>query len=118
MSGDESEEDSRCKRFLITKLPWRSEEFEQFLADLDIAQLSTRWTAAGSWSKGNMPHVREGRGRQRSRPDGRCDAVEGLPRNFYDEDWLQSLQENDAEEVTRLDIQAPVDITLPERVVR
>ncbi|EPS92960.1 hypothetical protein FOMPIDRAFT_1056403 [Fomitopsis schrenkii] len=118
MSGDESEEGPHGRRFLITALPWRSKEFEQFLADMDFAQLSTRWTAAGSWSKGNMPHVREGRNRQHMRPDDRCQAVERLPRNFYDEDWLRSMQENDSEEVSRLDIQQPVDLTIPDNVAR
>lgn len=65
-----------------------------------------------------MPHVREGRGRQHPRVDDRCQAVERLPRNFYDEDWLQSLQDNDVEGAARLRVQKPVDLTIPDGVAR
>ena len=118
MSGDESEEGAHGKRFLITSLPWRSEELAGFLEDMDVAHLATRWTPAGSWSKGNMPHVREGRDRQRPRIDDRCQVVEGLPRNFYDDDWLDALESNDPEQFAGLKIQEQVDLTLPSDITR
>ncbi|KAH9923071.1 uncharacterized protein B0H18DRAFT_1015998 [Fomitopsis serialis] len=46
-----------------------------------------------------------------------CAPPPGLPANFYDTEWLSDLEERDLEAYELLDVQAPVDLTLPGDVV-
>jgi len=115
MSGDESDRASFGKRFFVTNLSWRSHEFQEFLVALDPAHLSTRWTAKGTWSKGNFPHFRE---RGSGRPDRYDAPVPGLPRNCYDDEWLENQRKREPEAYDKLDVQDPVDLTIPDDVKR
>jgi hypothetical protein len=105
MSGDETDHVSGKLRYAITTLPWRSRHIRDWLTTFDHIYLSTRFTINDRAKKGAFPHPRVS-----SRRVERCwKAPRGLPLNFYDQKWLDSLGDIERDE---LDIQPPVDLTL------
>ncbi|KAH9931861.1 uncharacterized protein B0H18DRAFT_838513, partial [Fomitopsis serialis] len=109
-SGDESEHpESGLTRYVVTKLPWRSKELEEFFKHLDSVHMSTRWMARGKWDHGKLPNPRE---RGSDRVDRTSAPPPGLPVNCYDAEWLEDLKEADVDAYQDLDVQPPVDLTL------
>ena len=65
MSGDDLEHaDDEGLQYVVTKLPWRSLEFEHWLRVLDCIWLSTRFHPDGQVKRGGIPRYRV-RGSQR-----------------------------------------------------
>lgn len=93
MSSDESEdEEGRQRVYNARKKVWRSIKLEQFLRDLDALD---RYQRSIFGSSGNWPRIRNFECRKVSeRPP-----VQGLPVNFYDEDWLARLTDEAQEEL-------------------
>lgn len=115
-SGDESEHsESGPTRYVVTRLPWRSEELEELFKHLDSVHMSTRWMTQGKWDHGKLPGPRE---RGSDRVDRASAPPPGLPVNCYDAEWLEDLQEMDTDAYQDLDVQPAVDLTLPRDVVR
>lgn len=98
MSGDESdhsEERQRRKhrKFFVVRPAWRSPEVAQWLQVIDDAYIDSRFSQSGRASRGNWVRrrVRSGRVDRTRLP------VIGLPRNFYDEEWLEHLSQTELE---------------------
>ena len=88
MSGDETDHHSGKVRYVITSLPWRAKWIREWMAVFDQLHLATRFQESGRATAGAFPHLRVRSARHRE--DQICtQAVPGLPRNFYDEDWLR-----------------------------
>lgn len=106
MSGDESSNESQSPAYAITTLPWRnpSPEITRWLRTFDLLHLSTRFGSDDRPTPGQFPHRRI--------PSKRIEAYhtppQGLPRNFYDPVWLQTL---DNFETETLNIQPPIDLS-------
>ena len=98
MSDDEKDTRDLLRvppKYLIRKLEWRSAELTQFLRNLDLLHLSTRFTEKGDPTPGNWPRYRvEGR-----LIDDHSPVIKGLPLNFYDSEWLLSLEPEHREQI-------------------
>lgn len=94
-SEDESEhyssDDDRRRTYWIIPLEWRSKELIELLRVLDDLHLISRLKDAGKQMQGNLPRYRKLRPSARGDPKAR--AVVGLPRNFYDAEWLNNLSD-------------------------
>ncbi|KZS99613.1 uncharacterized protein LAESUDRAFT_667790 [Laetiporus sulphureus 93-53] len=111
MSGDESDHSGGKVRYVVTRLNWRSSEFETWLKVFDWMHLSSRFTAESKPKRGAFPRYRR-RGSRRLEQLGA--PVAGLPRNCYDERWLAGLGE--VERVS-LSIQPAVDLVHSDQVM-
>ncbi|KAK7678502.1 hypothetical protein QCA50_018563 [Cerrena zonata] len=113
ISGDETDTGKTGKtltppRYRIVKLPWRSPELTNVMRILDLIHLQSRFSSVGRATAGNWPRYRV---ESSLEVDSR--AIRGLPRNCYDPTWLREQDENMLED---LDIQPPVDLSIPERI--
>ena len=95
------------------KLPWRSDDATRYVRALDVVHLSTRWTRAGRPKKGTFPRIRVA---VKNKVDRGAEAVPGLPRNFYDADWLARQTPAEVHALKILDVN--VDLSLPAEVKR
>jgi hypothetical protein len=113
VSGDETDHRGRQLRYNITTLSWRSPEIRRWMQVLDDLHLSTRFSTGNRATAGKFPHVRihisERNERHLDTP------VAGLPRNFYNQDWMDSL---DRRERAALRIQEPVDLSFSPDILR
>lgn len=112
-SGDESDHRNGRTRYIILKLVWRSQDLTAYLRVLDLVHLSTRFTRTGRATKGAWPRYRIV---SKKRVDNDTAPVPGLPRNFYDAEWLASQS---VEEVEALHINDTiVDLSIPAPIQR
>ncbi len=86
MSGDESDHANGHQRYVVRKLNWRLSEVTSVLRVLDALALVCHWDGNGWPKPGKFPHVRTNSDRLETR-----EPVHNLPRNFYDSDWLNTL---------------------------
>ena len=98
MSGDESDhpeerQTREHRRFLVVNPAWRSSEVVPWLQVIDDAYLDSRFSENGRASRGNWVRNRV----RSSRVDHSRPPVIGLPKNFYDEDWLSRLSKKEQE---------------------
>ncbi|KIK56773.1 hypothetical protein GYMLUDRAFT_61815 [Collybiopsis luxurians FD-317 M1] len=86
MSGDESGPD---KKFFKTTVLWRSQELMDFLNLLSAWILGRRYLGRGAWTVGKFPNQRYATQNPECvlLPDA---APRGLPRNWYDQSWLEA----------------------------
>ncbi|KAF9000894.1 hypothetical protein BDQ17DRAFT_1327538 [Cyathus striatus] len=105
MSSDEMDGD-RSNGFWVKKCSWRSSTLTNYLSVINKDH--NFMIEYGEICPGNLPRVRKQCvGVTRST----CSAIPGLPRNFYDDTWYESLSNRDRR---YLDVQDAVD--LPEIV--
>ena len=111
MSEDEGDHVNGEFRYVIINPPWRSSLVTSFLRLFDKIHLSSRFTSLGRPKRGAFPHRRfpSRRVGQSRKP------VPGLPRNFYDETWLASLEEFERD---ALNIQPERDLSVTNSVIR
>ncbi|KAH9934428.1 hypothetical protein B0H21DRAFT_699382, partial [Amylocystis lapponica] len=112
MSGDESDRSGNSPRYVVTRLPWRSAEAEAWLRVHDLYHLSLKFRDNGKAKPGRFPHHRI-RGSRRSEPNN--EVVKKLPRNFYDQDFLSGL---DDDQRAALDVQPEVDLKHTQAIIR
>jgi hypothetical protein len=98
MSGDESDNPEgrqarEHRRFFVVPPAWRSSEVTPWLQVIDSAHLDGRFSESGRASRGNWVRHRI----RSSRTDHTRPPVIGLPRNFYDEEWLGHLSQTELE---------------------
>ena len=110
MSGDESDHVDGHRRYVVRKLKWRSGDVTAALRVLDALALVSHWTSDGRPRPGKFPHIRIDSNRTENR-----DAVRNLPRNFYQEDWLETL---DKHELRALNMGKPINLVFPVRLLR
>jgi hypothetical protein len=111
MSGDETDHTHGQVRYAVTKLPWRSTAVKGLLKTLDLVHLSSRFSSTGRAKRGAFPHRRT----LSSRIEQDATPVRGLPRNFYDPDWLHTLGKH---ERRALNVQDEVDLSLEPAVLK
>ncbi|KAH6902934.1 hypothetical protein BKA70DRAFT_1228108 [Coprinopsis sp. MPI-PUGE-AT-0042] len=89
MSSDESEYDEYEKKAAhtnIRSLPWQAEGIEELMKIIDRDAVNS---TAGGFQRGGNPGLT--RVRKLAPVASRRLAMRGLPRNYYDEDWLNQL---------------------------
>jgi hypothetical protein len=92
MSGDETD---HCgirpirgqRKFFVIRPEWRSKDVTKWLRAIDKVYVYHRFSKDGRASRGNWVRQRIDSGRL----DSTRRAVPGLPKNFYDATWLESL---------------------------
>ena len=98
MSGDESDRPEERgtkehRKFFVVRPAWRSPEVTPWLRVIDDTHLDSRFSESGRASRGNwVCHRVHSRRVDHMRPP-----VIGLPRNFYDEEWLGRLSQIELE---------------------
>lgn len=99
----------------ITNPFWRttSEKFETLKTTVDLLALSRKFNNDFSPRQGNWARIRIPGDRPPQYP---TTVPKGLPENFYDDGFLADL-ETRPEELDELDVQPPVDISVPENVL-
>ncbi|KAF9495914.1 hypothetical protein BDN71DRAFT_1506258 [Pleurotus eryngii] len=104
MSGDESDNDMGV--FAIKVLPWHSKDTKvlNWFRTLDRLYLSTCFTSADKLKSGPFLHKRV----VMSRINHESFPPKGLPKNFYDPNYLYSLDEQEREQ---LEIRDAVDLS-------
>ncbi len=111
-SDDEVEDREDGLVYHIRALPWRSMALTEYLRALDVVHLSTHWSPAGQGRQGEFPHIRND---IRGLINAEAKPVPGLPRCFYNEEYLMGLSDR---ELIQLNIQdTPVDLTIPPHVM-
>ena len=114
MSGDESDRgsgSSPSKEYFVVRPVWRSKQLSQWLRVIDLVHLDRRFAADGRITPGNWFRTRL----PSSRVDQTALPVPGLPSNFYDETWLDSLS---VKAKRRLKIQPATDLTHTAEILR
>ena len=110
MSGDESDHFDGHRRYVVKKLNWRSKAVTDALRVLDALALVSHWTSDGRPMPGKFPHVRTHSEEVENR-----DPVRNLLRNFYREDWLETL---DKYELRELNMGKEINLVFPNRLLR
>ena len=77
---------------------------------LDALALISHWTSDGRPMPGKFPHVQTHSGEVEN-----WDPVRNLPRNFYQEDWLETL---DKYELRELNMGKEINLVFPARLLR
>lgn len=85
-------------------MEWRSPLIAKWLRVFDCVHLSTRFNKAGRATKGAFPRHRV----SSDRMEHSGTPVKGLPRNFYNSMWLETLEDHEMES---LDVQSNDDLT-------
>lgn len=87
MSSDESDDELGATVYTTRKLPWRAPRVTLWLRAMDAFYLANLANDIGRLQRGKTPHYRinSTQSSKLGRP------VEGLPRNFYDAQWLSQL---------------------------
>ncbi|KAI1783900.1 hypothetical protein LXA43DRAFT_902667, partial [Ganoderma leucocontextum] len=113
-SGDESESGKSDDDgyYAVTTLPWRSREVIQWCGPFDVVSLLNHYKSDGKAKRGNLPRQRRRGG---TRVDRKSVPVKGLPLNFYDAAWLDTLHD-DARKA--LDIQPSMELKHTDAVVK
>jgi hypothetical protein len=112
MSGDETDHAGRSDpRYAITRLPWRSTAVECFLRTFDKLHLVTRFTVTGRARRGAFPHHRI----SSKRVENHWKPVAGLPINFYDQAWLETIDDYERQD---LKAKPQLDLTFTPSILR
>lgn len=108
MSGDESDNrragkyKGQAKYFRIRPI-WRAPAISSWLDIIDKVYVAYRFQENHRATPGNWIRKRH----DTNRVDENTRAIPGLPRNFYDEDWLKTL---DRKQEKRLKMAPPVNL--------
>ncbi|VDB89968.1 unnamed protein product [Peniophora sp. CBMAI 1063] len=96
-SDDESDHEGQSNTFAIKELMWQSSQMRTLSRCLDLKNLSLKFKEDGTARPGNWPRRRIPS--QRPRPAFTVEsageifkgAIQGLPKNWYDQMWLHAL---------------------------
>lgn len=101
---------------VVLQMPWRSQALTDVLIHLDSGYLSLLFHKDGTPAYGIFPkHRRRTLLASQARVDDDSVPVPGLPRNCYDDSWLDSL---DDEALHALNIQREVNLKVPGELQR
>ncbi|KAH7903637.1 hypothetical protein BJ138DRAFT_1020316 [Hygrophoropsis aurantiaca] len=111
MSSDESDHGARGgdPTYNIVNKEWRANAVTDWLRTLDALHLRLRYKGAWEASAGAWPHCRSPSFKASSKP-----AIKGLPRDFYDLNWLNSRTQFRREELCVSNVFG--DLTIPPSV--
>lgn len=113
MSGDETDGPPGAWRYVVTNLRWRSDDAEvkTWFRTFDHLHMSTCFTTNDRPTPGAFPHPRV----QSRRIETNDTPVAGLPVNFYNRNWLKSLERF---ELDKLDVQPAVDLGFTQAILK
>ncbi|RXW22339.1 hypothetical protein EST38_g3508 [Candolleomyces aberdarensis] len=116
-SGEDTDDEGEDA---ITSLPWRAPGIRNFMQTIDRLYLALRFPLNAQASHGNFPKARYNPlslnpPRQMKDDPYRCDVVPGLPVNFYNPAWLNSLGPMERATVNPAD---PISLSIPKNVTR
>lgn len=114
MSDDEDIHEAGEPRYAVRKLRWRAASVRPYLQVFDRLHLCTRFTSDNRTTAGGFPRVRLVSNREETPADQYLGSITGLPKNFYDSDWLEDLQPY---QQASLKIKPEVDLTLPHEII-
>lgn len=97
--------------YCIVRPIWRSKAVTDWLRVIDHIYLASRFSTDGRVTRGKWMRNRK----PSNKIDSAATPVKGLPINFYDEDWLESLGRK---ERNSLKMKEPVDLTHTKDVMR
>ena len=112
-SGDET--DTPGDRYVITNLPWRASEARPWMQVFDDLHITARFRPGRCRTVGHLPHTRVLQSSDQREERGFSAPIKGLPKNFYDPDWLENLDEHQKH---NLNMQPAVDLTFPLRIMK
>ncbi|KAJ3563555.1 hypothetical protein NP233_g8866 [Leucocoprinus birnbaumii] len=115
-SGDEAESDpeTHATRYVIKTPKWRNSLVTPWFRAWDALSISFRYGSDGKLlGPGQFPRIRISPSDEIEDRDAK--APPGLPRNFYDDDWYQSL---DATGRRKLNAQPRIDLTFSKATIR
>lgn len=112
MSGDESDHRRGERRYIVKTLEWRNPAISSWLLTFDALHLSTRFNTTNTSKRGNFPVHRI---RNTNRPAVASEAVPGLPSNFYNKRWLETL---DQFEHMALSMKPPINLSFSPYIQR
>ncbi|TFK59661.1 hypothetical protein BDN72DRAFT_905645 [Pluteus cervinus] len=110
LDGKEITTDTGKAMFTALQPAWRSKELTSFLWDLDT--LHQEASSNAELPLGRAPRGNKARIRSHSNKISNSPPPKGLPRNFYDEDWLAKMQPMTQKKVVG-QIANTHDLTLP-----
>lgn len=117
MSDDEPDPRSTTARakgsrkYFVIRPGWRSREVTNWLRVMDHVYLDHRFAADGRTTRGKWTRNRV----QSPKVDQTAQAIKGLPSNFYDRAWLESLS---PKKRRRLDVKEAIDLTHTKEMMR
>ena len=108
MSGDETDHRGTQpikgqRKYFVVRPEWRSRDVTRWLRIIDEVYVYHRFSEDGRASRGNWVRQRIDSGRF----DGARRPVSGLPKNFYDAAWLETLSNK-----ARAELQMQPEISL------
>lgn len=103
MSGDESDARDGVKRYVIFLDKWRNPAIAPWIRVFDRIFMTTKFNEVNRPKRGNWPRIRVPTTQRNVQREGK--PIPGLPRNFYDEAWLSTLDQDDLES---LNVQEPI----------
>ncbi|KAH9051246.1 hypothetical protein EDB87DRAFT_1572155 [Lactarius vividus] len=110
LSDDESDHEQGThrgqSRYSIVNEAWRSKELVVWLRTIDLLACGEKWGGRNVARQGNNRRIRL---HSTHSKDGV--AIAGLPENFYDVEWLNSLKRYQRD---KLDVQPPMDLAFSE----
>lgn len=96
LSEDESDHENGTNlgrsRYAIVKEPWRSDELIIWLRTIDLLACGEKWAERNVAQQGNSRRLRAHSSRSKHSV-----AVAGLPKNCYNPDWLNTLDQVERE---------------------
>ncbi|KAJ2912346.1 hypothetical protein MD484_g8069, partial [Candolleomyces efflorescens] len=104
----------------ITVLPWRARRIRSFMRTLDLLNLALRFPINQPRGVGRLPKGRydpEAMNPPRNSVEETVhpECVPGLPANFYDSDWLQSLPRFEKDRVRPT---SPINLAIPDYIIQ
>ncbi|KAG2132333.1 hypothetical protein DEU56DRAFT_739579 [Suillus clintonianus] len=112
MSGDESDTRDGLKRYVIFLDEWRNPEVATWIRVFDRVFMTTKFNQVNRPKRGNWPRIRVPTTQRNAIRSG--NPVPGLPRNFYNEEWLSTL---DVDELEALNVQQPISLVHSQEVL-
>ncbi|KAG1881313.1 hypothetical protein F4604DRAFT_1578180, partial [Suillus subluteus] len=113
MSGDESDARDGLKRYVIFLDEWRNPEVAPWIRVFDRIFMTTKFNQVNRPKRGNWPRIRIPTTQCNVRRTGK--PVPGLPCNFYNEAWLNTLDEDELE---TLNVQQSISLVHSEEVLQ
>ncbi|KAF9442934.1 hypothetical protein P691DRAFT_680527, partial [Macrolepiota fuliginosa MF-IS2] len=112
-SGDKAVAYPKGVQYEVVMLGWRSHQIGKWFQTWDHLSMSLHYGADGKPNgPGKFPHICVHPISQHNDPHTK--APQRLPRNFYNDDWYQSL---DHFEQKKLDAQAVIDLSFPMKII-
>lgn len=102
---------SKEPKYKITQYTWRSPELHDWLDIFSLMHLANKWHADGRRKRGNWVRTRFLTAKPQTKV-GR--PVSGLPKNFYNQEWLDGLSPS---QLKKYNIQPAIDLRIDPEII-